>query len=132
MPKQDYESIHTYNENLLVNIRRYCREQNMSITKIEQALGYGNGTVSGWTKARRRAPYERVAAIAKLLNVPVFALTGLSGQPANETVSGLSEDELEIIQMLRSVQKPFQVSAYTAVKSVLQALPVLDADEGDQ
>lgn len=45
---------------------------------------------------------------------------------------GLTAEEEEIIQMLRSVQAPYRESARNSVKSFLQSLPVLDADEEDK
>lgn len=70
------EEIHEYNEAVLERIRQLCTRRGTSITKIEKALGYGNGTVSGWTRAKKKAPHDRIEAIAKHLNVPTVALTG--------------------------------------------------------
>lgn len=70
------KEISEYNANILLRMRRLCVEKDTSITKIEKALGYGNGTVSGWKKAKKRAPLDRIVAIAEFLEVPVSALTG--------------------------------------------------------
>ena len=110
------EEIHEYNQAILTRIRELCVRRNTSITKIEKALGYGNGTVSGWKNAKRKAPYDRVVAVANFLNVPVMALTGEEEQkerPAQE--SGPNKDMLlrwidemsreELIETLQAVTK---------------------------
>ena len=63
-----------YNIELLRRIRVKCVEQSTSIPKIEKALGYGNGSISGWAKAKRRAPMERVEAVAGYLGCDVSDL----------------------------------------------------------
>ena len=76
MAAMTLEEIHEYNEAVLQRIRQICARRGTNISKIEKALGYGNGTVSGWTKAKKQAPYDRIVAIAEHLEVPVSALTG--------------------------------------------------------
>ena len=56
---------------ILENIRVLCVRNKTSIPKIEKALGYGNGAVSGWVKAKKPAPMERVSAIADYFGVSV-------------------------------------------------------------
>ena len=97
--------IHEYNEAVLMRIRQLCVRRKTSITKIEKALGYGNGTVSGWKNAKKKAPLERVVAIAEYLNVPVVALTG--GLPAEEELNqeqpALSEKRQAALELIESL-----------------------------
>lgn len=88
------EEIHEYNEAVLTRIRQLCSRNNTSITKIEKALNYGNGTVSGWTKAKKKAPYDRIEAIAKHLGVPTVALTG-EPAPANHERNAVTDADLK-------------------------------------
>ncbi len=59
---------------ILENIRVLCVRHKTSIPKVEKALGYGNGAVSGWVKAKKPAPMERVRAIADYFGVSVETL----------------------------------------------------------
>jgi transcriptional regulator with XRE-family HTH domain len=88
------EEIHEYNDSVLERIRQLCVKRGTSITKIEKTLGYGNGTVSGWTKAKKKAPYDRVEAIAKHLGVPTVALTG-EPVPANDERNTVTDADLK-------------------------------------
>lgn len=64
-------TIAEYNKAILDNIRRQCVGKDLSIPKIEKALGYGNGSVSGWSKAKKRAPMDRVEAITHYLGCSI-------------------------------------------------------------
>lgn len=75
MKNYDAITAASYNALVLSNIRALCAKRHTSIAKIEQALGYGNGSVSGWNKAKKPAPIERVKSIAEYLGVPVEMLT---------------------------------------------------------
>ena len=79
---------------ILENIRVLCVRNKTSIPKVEKALGYGNGAVSGWVKAKKPAPLERVAAIADYFNVSVESLINEDG--ANFTpYPSISEDNVQ-------------------------------------
>lgn len=94
MSKLTEEQIHEYNEAVLNRIRQLAVRRGTSITKIEKALNYGNGTVSGWTKAKKKAPHERVEAIARYLEVPTVALTGEPGN-YSEDGSPVSDEDIK-------------------------------------
>ena len=90
------QKISEYNASVLMRIRQICVERSTSITKIEKALGYGNGTVSGWKNAKKKAPYDRIVAIADFLNVPVSQLTGKEEKPALDNENEpLTVDEIK-------------------------------------
>lgn len=87
MENLSQSQIHEYNEAILTRIRELCVSRKTSITKIEKALGYGNGTVSGWSKAKKKAPHDRVEAIANFLGVSSEYL-----ETGTETKKAPSED----------------------------------------
>lgn len=74
MTDKERKEASEYNDALLIEIRKLCAEHKTSIPKIEQALGYGNGSISGWNKAVKKAPRERIEAIADYFGVPVETL----------------------------------------------------------
>ena len=72
------------NSNLLENIRVLCVARKTSIPKVEKALGYGNGSISVWKKAKKPAPRERVQAVADYFAVPIESLYMKSGIQFNQ------------------------------------------------
>lgn len=104
-----YLSVSEYNALLLKNIRVRCIEMNTSIPKIEKALGYGNGAISGWSKAKRYAPMSRIEAVAEYLGCTVSELVGETEKPASISADGpkinphyfdLSPDDREAVDAL--------------------------------
>jgi len=69
------ESIREYNETLVLRIKQLCVEHNTSIPKIEKELGYGNGSIPSWRTAKKRAPHDRVEAVANRFGVSMDWLT---------------------------------------------------------
>lgn len=116
------EEIHAYNDALLVRIRQLCVRRSTSITKIEKALGYGNGTVGSWKNAKKKAPFERVEEIADYLNVPVSALTGDGEEAKKPTVKDdeLSEYDMEIMELLRLVPEERKPNVTAILKEHLR------------
>lgn len=54
------------------NIVRLCKERGISIAKLEQNCGLGNGTVSGWQSGQPRL--DRVKLVADYFGVTIDAL----------------------------------------------------------
>lgn len=108
--------IREYNEAVLMRIREICIRRNTSITKIEKALGYGNGSVSGWKNAKRKAPLERVVAIADFLDVPTMALTGESLQTENPALD--NENGLDV----ETIKEAFRGRSFEELTELLAAL----------
>ena len=76
------------NETIVDRIRALCLKNKTSITKIEVELGYANGTIGKWAKAKRKPPLEKVMAVADLLHTtPDYLYNGET--PAIQTDSGL-------------------------------------------
>ena len=64
---------------MLDKIKALCKEKKTSISKLEKQLGFGNGVIGRWDKSV--PSYERLAAVANALDVPVSYLTGETGDP---------------------------------------------------
>ena len=81
---------------IIERIRELCKKNGTSVTKLEKALGYGNGSI---TKASTKSlKCDRAIAIAKYFNISVeFLMTG--EDPAAGI--GLSREEIEIIKAYR-------------------------------
>lgn len=55
-------------------IRNLCREKGTSITKLEQALGFGNGTIGKWKVSE--PSHERLELVAQALGTTPEYLKG--------------------------------------------------------
>ena len=65
---------------MLDKIKALCKEKKTSISKLEKQLGFGNGVIGRWD--RSVPSYERLAAVANALDVPVSYLTGETDDPS--------------------------------------------------
>lgn len=86
-------------------IKALCRAQNTSVTKLEVALGFGNGTIGKWRNAKSAPPADRLQMVADALGVTSDYL--LNGENENKpTFKGeLTEDEIRLICRLRQAPK---------------------------
>ena len=91
-------------------IRELCQKNGMSITKLEAALGYGNGSISkAGTKAMRS---DRLKAIADYFGVSMDYL--LTGQEPEATWDGPSNlpaftiGELQLLEIYKQLSEEKQ------------------------
>ena len=73
---------------MLDKIKALCKEKKTSISKLEKQLGFGNGVIGRWDKSV--PSYERLAAVANALDVPVAYLTGETDDPS----AGIKKDPI--------------------------------------
>lgn len=73
---------------MLDKIKALCKEKKTSISKLEKQLGFGNGVIGRWDKSV--PSYERLAAVANALDVPVAYLTGETEDPS----AGIKKDPI--------------------------------------
>ncbi len=73
---------------MLDKIKVLCKEKKTSIFKLEKQLGFGNGVIGRWDKSV--PSYERLAAVANALDVPVSYLTGETDDPS----AGIKKDPI--------------------------------------
>lgn len=59
---------------LYEKIKELAAQKNTSIRRIEEHLGYGNGTIRRWNK--NKPNYDKIQAVAKFFNVSVDYLLG--------------------------------------------------------
>ena len=111
------------NETILTNIRQLCVVKRTSIPKIEKALGYGNGSISGWAKAKKRAPQDRVEAVAQFLGVTVDDL--LSGDEKRPAEAGQRD---ELIRLFEAASPELQAAALAVLRSA-EASPSTPGDD---
>ncbi len=112
-----------HNARILTNIRQYCVVKHTSIPKIEKALGFGNGSISGWAKAKKKAPQDRVEAIAQLLGVTVGDL--LSENEKKPAEAGQRE---ELIRLFEAASPELQAAALAVLRSA-EGSPNIPGDD---
>lgn len=84
---------------MLDKIKALCREKKTSISKLEKQLGFGNGVIGRWDKSV--PSYERLAAVANALDVPVAYLTGETDDPG----AGIKKDPIPKDEVVSSAKQ---------------------------
>lgn len=89
---------------MLDKIKALCKEKKTSISKLEKQLGFGNGVIGRWDKSV--PSYERLAAVANALDVPVSYLTGETDDPsAGIKKERPADGEAHVCDLPESIQK---------------------------
>lgn len=102
-------------------VREICKKKGIPVSKMEQALGFGNGFLN--PKKAKDIKAERVLAIAEYLDVPLSDILGTDQAKKELTPkfeSELSEKDIRLIQWFRSLPQGKQ-------KAILESQ---DAPEG--
>ena len=82
-------------------IKALCRAQNTSVTKLEAAIGFGNGTIGKWRKAKGAPPIDRLQKVADALGVTVdYLLNGEQKKPATKEEGELTETQREAMALI--------------------------------
>lgn len=92
---------------MLDKIKALCKEKKTSISKLEKQLGFGNGVIGRWDKSV--PSYERLAAVANALDVPVAYLTGeaddlSAGIKKERPADGEAPDQDKLLEIVRDSQ----------------------------
>lgn len=92
---------------MLDKIKALCKEKKTSISKLEKQLGFGNGVIGRWDKSV--PSYERLAAVANALDVPVSYLTGETDDPSagikkERPADGEAPDQNKLLEIVRDSQ----------------------------
>lgn len=69
------------NSTIRENIRALCAQHRMSVMKLEQAVGLGNGTISSW--AVSSPSVANLGKVAAYFGVPLTSLIDEKGAAAN-------------------------------------------------
>ena len=88
-------------EDIVDRIRILCGKYKTSITKIEQELGYANGTIGKWKTAKRRPPLEKVLAIAERLGTTTDYL--YNGAEAERSYGLTEKDRRDIAKLIENI-----------------------------
>lgn len=79
-------------------IRALAKQKGLSLTKLEEILGFGNGTIGKWVK--QSPSCDKLAAVADYLSVSIdYLVYGKEKSSSPE----LSEKEQELIKIYNAV-----------------------------
>ena len=94
-------------------IKALCRAQNTSVTKLEAALGFGNGTIGKWRNAKNAPPADRLQMVAGALGVTSDYL--LNGESENKPTQegALTEARREAMELIMKMSDQ-QLSVFVA------------------
>lgn len=84
-------------QELVEFIKTSARLQGTSLTKIEEALGWGNGTIGKWANAKKYPQNDKLQSVAEILNLSVedIVLKNEKTNPApQKTERDLMDDEM--------------------------------------
>ena len=64
------------NIELVEFIREKAKDQNSSLTKMEELFGWSNGTIGKWKNAKKYPGHDKLKTIADFFKITVSELTG--------------------------------------------------------
>lgn len=110
------------------NIREAAKQKGLTLAQIEKKLGIGNGVIAKWEKTKSAPPFDRIVAIADLLEVPVSLLTGdepkfdiqffAEKNPALENENGMDEVTKDLIDIIYSLSSEDRKMFLEMAKSI--------------
>ncbi|MGN0509180.1 MAG: helix-turn-helix domain-containing protein [Ruminococcus sp.] len=81
-------------------IRKLAKEKGISLTKLEEILGFGNGTIGKWIK--QSPSVDKLSAVANYLSV---SLDYLYYGKEKSSPSELTEEEQECLSAFRDLTR---------------------------
>lgn len=86
-----------------ITFSKLCMENGQSANSVAKEIGISSGSITAWKKGIIPRP-EMVKKIADYFNVSVeYLMTGEKEKPDATIGDGLTEQELEIIQIFRQL-----------------------------
>lgn len=76
--------------NILERIKKLCKQHDMNIYQLEEALGFGRNTIYQWNK--RTPGIDRLQKVADYFNVTTDYLLGRTDKPSIESAEPESDD----------------------------------------
>lgn len=87
-------------DELVETIRRLCREKRVSITQMENDLGFSNGLISRWCKTKTSPSFDKIVAIMKYLNITYDELMGGELQSGTANFSSNQDPKIDYCKKL--------------------------------
>lgn len=108
---------------LIDRVQQKCSEKGTNFKRLEQELGFGNGTLRKW--AIQKPSYDKVLLVANSLNVSLdWLITGKEHED-------LTPEEQKLLDTFRSCSQLGQDLIQEQADAIRQKLPA-DPDPADQ
>ncbi len=99
------------------NLRNYRKLSGFLQSELAERLGVSKSTVSMWETGDRTPTMETLEAIADVLNVAPAVLWGSSPLPAAMDGSGLTTEEMDLIEAFRAASPEKRAALLILAKS---------------
>lgn len=98
----------------LTNIKYLCKKNGITIAELETLIGMGNGVIGRWPKGAKGPTIESVMKVADYFGVSIeYVCCREEKTPIPTNEDGLSEKQIELIQLIRSMS-PLEVDLLLA------------------
>lgn len=87
-------------DDLVISIRRICREKNVSISQMEADLGFSPGLISRWNKTKTSPSFDKIVAIVDYLDITFDELMSGDIQEQSTNTTFIHRKEREICEKL--------------------------------
>lgn len=105
-------------------IKQLCKERNMSIAQLEQALDYGNGSIA---KSKGNMSADRMFKIAQYFNVSMeYLMTGKTIQEADDEIAIIRQQQSILLDISKVNEK--MSAAYKALDQCKDEIARLKSD----
>lgn len=99
------------------NLRRLRKAAGFLQSELAERLGVSKSTVSMWETGERTPTLETLEAIADVLNVSMAELWGTAPLPVAMDGSGLTAEEMELIEAFRAASPEKRAALLILAKS---------------
>lgn len=105
-------------------IKQLCKEKNITISQLEQALDYGNGSIA---KSKGNMSADRMFKIAQYFNVSMeYLMTGKTIQEADDEIATIRQQQAILLEISRVNEK--MSAAYKTLDQCKDEIAKLKSD----
>ena len=105
-------------------IKQLCKERNISIAQLEQALDYGNGSIA---KSKGNMSADRMFKIAQYFNVSMeYLMTGKTIQEADDEIAIIRQQQSILLEISKVNEK--MSAAYKTLDQCKDEIAKLKSD----
>lgn len=96
-------------------IKLLCDEKHISVSALEEELGFATGTIGKWRNSCPKA--ENLYLVASKLGVSMEYLLCATEKPAHKNEDGLTDTQREIIRIVKGLNDDLASALLTMLKA---------------
>lgn len=97
-------------------IRALCAENGMTIAQLERDLGLSKASIAKWDDSRPSV--DKVQKVAAYFGMTVSDLLGETKTPATADGDGLSDEDMEIVELLMQISPEDKQTVLALLRSL--------------